>query len=254
MRQERKKKIALLDGSFAACIGAYKEPYAEGGWNRGKGASLDTPALALSLLVWKNWFPKLLSLFTGWCIMNWCWPPRNICVKWRLLILAGWWNLHQLSSRFLIQPSWANRKSSSGWNPCTIAMRSPMLGGYHVRSDGDEPSSLMDSYWFYICGTVILALLQVSWKKGHSFEAYLQNEQKIVFPEQKHKGAMCAHVSCPSDSTAAWQMSWVSSACCIISEMVLEALLSHSPFKRQNLRLGNLGTELNSNKKVMIKK
>lgn len=29
--QERKKKVALLDGCFGACVGAYKDPYAEGG-------------------------------------------------------------------------------------------------------------------------------------------------------------------------------------------------------------------------------
>lgn len=34
----------------------------------------------------------------------------------------------------------------------------------------------------------------------------------------------------------------------------LKHFLTNSPFKRQSLRLGNLGTELNNNKKVVIKK
>jgi len=44
-------------------------------------------------------------------------------------------------------------------------MRSPMLGGYHVHSGGDESSSLMDSYWFYIFRSLIFALLPSVFKE-----------------------------------------------------------------------------------------
>lgn len=73
-----------------------------------------------------------------------------------------------------------------------------------------------------------------------------------MFSEQKHTGAMCACVGCPSDSTAGGP----ESSQCVESfqKQFLEQFFSHSSFKRQNLRLGDLGAELKNSKKIMIKK
>lgn len=71
-----------------------------------------------------------------------------------------------------------------------------------MHSDGDEPRSLMDSYWFCICWDCDFCTVVSVLKERMLTEAYLQNEQE-VFSEQEHKVAMWAYVSCPSDSTAA---------------------------------------------------
>ena len=150
----------------------------------------------MPLLVWRSQYPKLLSLFTGWCITNWCWPPRSTCVKWPPLILAGWWNLHQRSSRFQIQPNWANRRSSRGLNLCTTATRSPTPGEYHVHSDADNlPSLLPQAATAFLCHfgqlSVLLEHLQL--------EFTYKLDRKEVFSEKKHKGAVLAYVSRSSD-------------------------------------------------------
>lgn len=75
----------------------------------------------------------------------------------------------------------------------------------------------------------------------HSHEAHLCNEQVVSLGRTGAQGAPQLWHRCAAapQATAASQ------------KWVLEHF-SDSPFKRQNLRLGSLGTELNSTKEIVI--
>lgn len=92
-----------------------------------------------------------------------------------------------------------------------------MPGGSHGPSDGAEPAPYRPCVW----GTDSCTGESASCKD--SAEAGLAKAQQ-VFWEQKHQGAMPAHV-CASWIPQLPGHSWVSSVYCIISEMVLEVLL-----------------------------
>lgn len=65
---------------------------------------------------------------SGWCTMNWFWPPRSIWEKWPPLTLVGWWSLLQPSLKCQTQLASASRRNSSVWNLSTTDTRSQTPG------------------------------------------------------------------------------------------------------------------------------
>lgn len=117
-----------------------------------------------------------------------------------------------------------------------------MPGGYRARSGGDELGFLLDSGWFCICGTGTFALLPVSWETDIPMKlTCTMNRWSVSLGRTGAQGAPQLWHRCAAapQATAASQ------------KWVLEHF-SDSPFKRQNLRLGSLGTELNNTKKIVV--
>lgn len=94
-----------------------------------------------------------------------------------------------------------------------------------MHSDGDEPSSPLDCYWFYICHVAVLSVLSFG---TLALEAYLQNEK--YFQSRSTRGR-CLLMS------VAPQMLQLHDKCpgtpqCIASfqEWFLKHFFSRSPF------------------------
>lgn len=129
-----------------------------------------------------------------------------------------------------------------------------MLGGYHVHSGGDEPSSLSDSRSFYICGTDFCTVASILKERTFSWSLPTKRIENKYFLRKSARGRCVLMSATP-------QIPQLHDKCpespqCVASfqEWFLKHFFSQSPFKRQSLRLGNLGTELNNSKKIMIKK
>lgn len=90
-------------------------------------------------------------------------------------------------------------------------------------------SSAPSGLCFHGCGTGIFALVPVSWNTDIPMELY--NEQEVSLGRTGAQGA-----------PQLWH------GCAASQKWVLEHF-SDSPFKRQNLRLRSLGTELGSTTK-----
>ncbi len=93
-----------------------------------------TLILPLCLFLQGEVFNVTLLYFTGWSIMSWCWPQRNIWEKSLLLTQDGWSNLHPNSSSSLIQPDSAKPRNTKRLSHCSTNMKNPMLGEYHEPS------------------------------------------------------------------------------------------------------------------------
>lgn len=129
---------------------------------------------ACSIVFFVLLFPSVLCvtcffhLPSGWYTMNWCWPPKSTCERWRQSTHVGWWSLRRPSSKYPTRLASASRRNSSVLSLSITVTRNPMPGEFPELSV-DARMRLQCTYSLAVSSNAAGDTLKTLWTDLESF-------------------------------------------------------------------------------------